>query len=198
MKIEKFLKVFLESLRLSISRRISLAISFTIFLIVKLLFDFVQNKNFLDWLTILLGLLIFVMLATAVADIYDKHQINIKNQEKLKEKETQQKIKHDKAVCAERLKEAKYRKYITDLLGSKLKMVKKLYNNEHGRDFLPDLDVNTTDLVLHEVIVSTKQYTHFIHPNGRLDERKEISHLYVLTPRAKEIMDKNKEKFKSA
>ena len=82
--------------------------------------------------------------------------------------------------------------------GSKLKRVKKLYNNEHGRDFLPDLDVNTTDLVLHDVIVSTKQYTHFIHPNGRLDERKEISHLYVLTPKAKEIMDKNKEKFKSA
>ena len=84
MKIEKFLKVFLESLRLSISRRVSLAISFTIFLIVKLLFDFVQNKIFLDWLTILLALLIFVMLATAIADIYDKHQINIKNQEKLK------------------------------------------------------------------------------------------------------------------
>ncbi len=136
--------------------------------------------------------------ATAVADIYDKRQSDIKRQEKIEEEKAQKSLKHDLDVIKKRTEQARYRKYILNLSGKKLEMVKRLYNNEHGRDFLPDLDVNTTDLVLHDVIVSTTHYTHFLHPSGKLDEQKETSHLYILTPAAKKVMDKNKEKFKSA
>ena len=195
MNLEEYFKTILEVLHLSISRRISLAISFGIFLGIKLLFDIAQKKDFFNWLTVLLTILIFVMLATAMADIYDKHQANIRHQKELEDKRAQQKLKHDKKLVEERLKQARYRKYITNLSGKKLEMVKRLYNNEHGRDFLPDLDVNTTDLVLHGVIVSTHEYTHILHPGGKLDGQKEICHLYVLTPNAKKVIDENKDKF---
>ena len=84
--LEEYFKTILEVLHLSISRRISLAISFGIFLGIKLLFDIAQKKDFFNWLTVLLTILIFLMLATAMADIYDKHQANIRHQKELEDK----------------------------------------------------------------------------------------------------------------
>lgn len=198
MNINNYLKAILEALNLSISRRISLAISFIIFLVIKFGLDFIQKKDFFNWVTGFLVILIFIMVATALADIYDKRQADIKSQKELEQKQAKQKLKHDKDLVEIRLEQARYRKYILNLSGKKLEMVKQLYNNEHGRDFLPDLDVNTNDLILHDVIMSTREYTHFLHPGGKLDEQRETCHLYVLTPVAKAVMDKNKKKFKSA
>ena len=195
MDFEEYFKAILEALHLSISKRISITIGLGGFILIKFGADFFQRKKFFDFWTALLTLIMILTLVTAFADIYDNKK-KAKDAEIKKISEKRQKDKeHNLKVIQDRLNEARYRKYILTLSGRKLEMVKKLYLNEHGRGFLPDVDVNTTDLLLHNVIISTNKGKYVTVPSGDLDEQHEKYHLYVLTPQAKKVIDNNYEKF---
>lgn len=191
MNFEEYFKTILEALHLSISKRIGITIGLGFFILIKFIVDFFQKKNFFDFWTGLFTLTMFLVLVTALADIYDNRQkVKKKKEDELKEKRQKDK-EHNLKVMQDRLKEARFRNYILTLSGRKREMVKKLYQNEHGRGFLPDLDVDTTDLLLHDVIVSTYKGKYVTGLNGDLDERHEKYHLYVLTPPAKKVIDNN-------
>ncbi|MEY8295149.1 super-infection exclusion protein B [Limosilactobacillus caviae] len=89
----------------------------------------------------------------------------------------------------------KYKEYILNLSDEKLDIVKRLYQNPpQYKEYLHENDPNVLELFSNHVITRLKGYT--IGRESKLGDLNDPPMLYVLQPRALEIIKANNEKFR--
>ncbi len=180
-------KLILETLKISVSRRIGIAIGLSLVLIIKAIVNYFQNATFFDLFTEIILALSFVSLATAIADVQDEKK-------RIKKEKARQSAKRSEAMQRHFFgnwtaflngtfneEQDKLRDFIRGLPEDQIEILKQIYNDEHERAYLNDIDSNVVSLVYNKII----QKTHIAKGKGINRE-----HVYIFVPRVIPVINR--------
>ena len=107
-----------------------------------------------------------------------------------RERNREDKKKREKEVR----KQQQFLNYVLGLKGRKWRIVRNMYANHHHRNYVSVNDSDTLDLIMHNVILPTKN-TQRVDSFGKEREYNELQELFILAPRVVQIIDENKKQF---
>ncbi|OYR97483.1 hypothetical protein CBF61_04090 [Lactobacillus taiwanensis] len=181
-------KLILETIKISVSRRISIAISLGLVLFIKAIVNYFQKADFFDLFTEIILVLTFVSLATAIADIYDEKKRKKVEQAKKAERRSEALSRHLLGNWSLFLsdtfneEEDKLRDFIRSLPEDQKEILKEIDENEHKRAYLNDIDSNVASLMYNDLIKKTEIY------KGSGINKK---HVYILVPKVIPVIRKS-------
>lgn len=180
-------KLILETLKISVGRRIGIAIGLSLVLIIKAIVNYFQNVIFFDLFTEIILALALVSLTTAVADVQEERK-------KIKKEKAKQAQKRSEAMQRHLLgnwtaflhgnfdeEQDKLRDFIRGLPEDQIEILRQIYKDEHARAYLNDIDSNVVSLVYNKVI----QKTNISRGKGINKE-----HVYIFVPRVIPVINR--------
>lgn len=154
--------------------RVGLTLGFTVFLCLhKIIENLPGGKNIYSVLAIPVFLLSIIFWVTILMDVVS----NVVNRLKI------------------HVKQREYEKYILDLSGKKLKIIRNMYQNSKHQGYLSQNDTDVLELTMNHVIVSLKAGI-IIGSNNWPEDLNDPPFLYVLQPEALKVIEKHKNRFK--
>lgn len=178
-----YIKGVIEALKMDTKSK---SIGFFVGLIILLLKPFSKELNMTYFYNRFTWIVVLITIFFAVSIAVDFVEAKYNKREKDK--------KNAKRKNAELQKQQRFEYYVLGLKGRKRRIVRDMYRNYHHRDYVSVNDSDALDLLLHNVIIPTKNSKR-VDIYGKEREYNELQELFILAPRVVQIIDKNKEKF---